>query len=356
MSIRSLCTVVTRHAWPVLSLLLSALSAAQEYEPRLEESEAVIEATLIQPTRFDFTDMPLSDVVGFIQETHQLPIQLDNKALADAGIGSDTVITRRVHGLKLCSALDLLLGELDMTYVVRDEVLLLTTKTEAENLLFTRVYPAADLVLPRDDGLVVVVDAGYRDLIESIMSSVQQTTWDEVGGPGTIKAHRQSQSLVISQTYHAHREIARLFESLRAIARRQAVGQQADREKAVDGGDAMVLKVYKLSQHLQAAAAGGQYALAGAPAGAAGPQSDAAEPKPAESARPAQASVPAAPPAAASKSPILRDLVQAIPVLIAPASWDNAGGKGAIHELNGAIVVSQTVEVHRQIRRLLEAL
>ena len=39
-----------------------------------------------------------------------------------------------------------LLKELDLTYVVRDEVLLITTPEEAESQLVTKVYPVGDLV------------------------------------------------------------------------------------------------------------------------------------------------------------------------------------------------------------------
>jgi hypothetical protein len=41
-----------------------------------------------------------------------------------------------------------MLGEMDLTYVIRDEVLMITTKTEAENMLSIKVYPVGDLVIP----------------------------------------------------------------------------------------------------------------------------------------------------------------------------------------------------------------
>jgi hypothetical protein len=37
---------------------------------------------------------------------------------------------------------------MDLTYVIRDEVLMITSKTEAENMLSTKVYPVGDLVIP----------------------------------------------------------------------------------------------------------------------------------------------------------------------------------------------------------------
>ncbi|HWB14424.1 MAG TPA: VWA domain-containing protein, partial [Pirellulales bacterium] len=111
-------------------------------------NEAKILAALDEKTELDFADQPLEDVVEYLQQRHEINIQLDGKALSDAGVGSDTPITRSIKGITLRSALKLLLSELDLTYVIRNEVLMITSKTEAENLLSTRVYPVADLVIP----------------------------------------------------------------------------------------------------------------------------------------------------------------------------------------------------------------
>ena len=46
-----------------------------------------------------------------------------------------------------------MLKELDLTYVIRDEVLKITTPEEAENELLTKVYPVADLVMPIMSGM-----------------------------------------------------------------------------------------------------------------------------------------------------------------------------------------------------------
>ncbi len=39
-------------------------------------------------------------------------------------------------------------GEYDLTYIVKDEVLLITTQDKAETELVTKAYPVADLVIP----------------------------------------------------------------------------------------------------------------------------------------------------------------------------------------------------------------
>ncbi|HQU42370.1 MAG TPA: hypothetical protein PK867_06135, partial [Pirellulales bacterium] len=111
-------------------------------------SETKILSALDDKTELDFTEQPLTDVIDYLKQRHNIEIQLDNRALADAGIGSDVPVTRSIKGITLRSALKLLLGELDLTYAIRNEVLLITSRTEAEQMLSTRVYPVADLVVP----------------------------------------------------------------------------------------------------------------------------------------------------------------------------------------------------------------
>lgn len=111
-------------------------------------NETKILAELDNKTELDFAEQPLADVVEYLKQRHDIEIQLDEKALQDAGVGSDTPVTRSIKGITLRSALKLILSELDLTYIIRNEVLMITSKTEAEGMLSTRVYPVADLVVP----------------------------------------------------------------------------------------------------------------------------------------------------------------------------------------------------------------
>jgi hypothetical protein len=111
------------------------------------ENEDRILAELSEKTVLEFDAQPLSDVIQYLKDRHGIEIQLDIKALEDEGIGTDSPITRNISGITLRSALRLLLGELDLTYIVKNEVLLITTKGEAEALLSTRVYPVGDLII-----------------------------------------------------------------------------------------------------------------------------------------------------------------------------------------------------------------
>ncbi|HVX15593.1 MAG TPA: hypothetical protein VHC22_30685 [Pirellulales bacterium] len=111
-------------------------------------SELKILDELDERTEVDFIDEPLTKVVDYLKDRHGIEIQIDRRALFKAGISPESLITYSVKGVTLRSALKLLLRDLDLTYTIRYEVLLITTQEEAEMMREARVYPVADLVSP----------------------------------------------------------------------------------------------------------------------------------------------------------------------------------------------------------------
>lgn len=106
-------------------------------------------ATALQgETDFSYLDTPLRDVLDDIQLRHDIPIIIDASALEDYGVGTDTPVTMELNGITLKSALRLMLSDLDLTYIIQDEVMQITTVEEAESKLITKVYPVGDLVIP----------------------------------------------------------------------------------------------------------------------------------------------------------------------------------------------------------------
>ncbi|MDP6445944.1 MAG: hypothetical protein QF805_19300, partial [Pirellulaceae bacterium] len=116
------------------------------------ERERRIFTALDEDTTLEFIEQPLNEVIDYLADLHRIPIVIDTKALDDVGIGTDTPVTRNLRGISLRSALRLMLKELELTYIIRDEVLQITTPEEAELQLVTKVYPVGDLVLPIQTG------------------------------------------------------------------------------------------------------------------------------------------------------------------------------------------------------------
>ena len=111
-------------------------------------SETRIFEELNRNTTVDFVETPLQQAIDFLEANHNIPIEINTKKLEEAGIQIDTPISKNLKGITLRSALRLILGELELTYVVRDEVLQITTPEDAESRLITKVYPVGDLVVP----------------------------------------------------------------------------------------------------------------------------------------------------------------------------------------------------------------
>jgi hypothetical protein len=155
-----------------------------------------------------FSETPLEEVVSLLQEEYGIPIQLDEKALEATGIDSTEPVTINLRNISLKSALRLMLNKLNLTYIIREEVLLITTPEEAESQLRTCVYNVRGFI---DDSSDKSMDA----LIDTIISCVRTETWAENGGGEAEIRPLKPGLLVISQTQAVHDDINSLLKSIR---------------------------------------------------------------------------------------------------------------------------------------------
>ena len=199
-------------------------------EPRSGACEAAIEKALASPTQVEFVDTPLQDVIDYLKDYHRIEIQVDTKALNDVGISPTTPITKNLKGISLRSALKVMLHELCLTYVIQDEVLLITTQEEEDCHLTTKVYPVADLVVCRNSKGELWDD--YDTLIDVITGTLPPT-WCDVASSGSISGASlgTAKVLVVSQTQDVHRQIIELLEQIRAVAAKNPDAGLPQRDK-----------------------------------------------------------------------------------------------------------------------------
>ncbi len=139
-ALRSPVTTESWDTWVLHGRLAPSGSLFMElYNPYFEmdlasrgPAEKKIADALRSPTVLEFVETPLADVIDYLKDLHGIEIQVDKKALEDVGIGTDAPVTKHLKGISLRSALRLLLRDLDLTYMIEDEVLLITTPEEAE--------------------------------------------------------------------------------------------------------------------------------------------------------------------------------------------------------------------------------
>jgi hypothetical protein len=119
---------------------------ASTYQPGPGEEK--INKALRETTSIDFQNMPLADAIDYLKDKHGIEIQLDNKNLSLVAISSAVPVTCKARGITLASALRLVLNDLDLSWIVRNDVLLITTKEQADSVMSTRIYPVGDLIIP----------------------------------------------------------------------------------------------------------------------------------------------------------------------------------------------------------------
>ncbi len=368
------------------------VDSSEVFSERDRAERDKIEQALDQASTLDFDEAPLSDVADFIGQQHGINILIDARALDDVGIGSDTPVTFTIKNIRLRSALKLALKELDLVFVVRGEILLITTPEESENQLADRVFNVADLLgkRPRDDS--ANVGKSYDDLVRLITTSVEPDTWDEVGGPGAIEVAADWGLLIVSQTQDVQDQITNLLRTVRKNHSAWQVPGANTSDAKTAGTSSDVGPVKKLADssffgkstppepHASRGYGGDVY---GNPFG-----DDASLAKTADGLAPGigpakMAGMPAdddpfassgqssgigafagATVSARPKGDVFvrfyrlngwigDDPQQAIKGLIDPPSWRDQGGYGAVYLVADQLIVRQTEQNHRQVSELL---
>jgi hypothetical protein len=217
--------------------------------PAVARIEAALRGQL-KSAGLDFSDTSLEEVVGFIQESYNIPVQLDTTALEEQGVDRQEPVTVSLHGISLRSALRLMLKHLQLTYIIQDEVLVITTPEEAESQLITCVYDVRDLVAGANDV------GGPDALIDAIISSICNDTWAENGGGEAVIEFLKPGMLVISQTRAVHEEIRALLETIRDVQKQPTPAAAAEKSAATAADpNQLTTRAYILSLGQQAAPA-----------------------------------------------------------------------------------------------------
>lgn len=203
----------------------------------VEKIERALRAPL-HSTGLDFVEIPLREVVTSLQDDYGISIKLDHTGIEEIGLSRDEKVSANLHNVSLRSALRLMLKDLQLTYVIQDEVLMITTPQKAEENLTTCVYDIASLAGERD--------AQMDSIVDSIVSCVATDTWSENGGGEAKIRPIKPGILVISQTATVHEEIRNLLEALRKTRAKTATDPAAASFGAVVPVDEVITCSYSL--------------------------------------------------------------------------------------------------------------
>jgi len=193
-------------------LWLTGSASAQAYTPVTIEFEdaSKLNEILDRKLSFQFEEETLKSISSKLQKELGIPIFLDDKALMESGVDSDTRISLTAPEMKFVDGLTRMLDVQDLTWMPKHGGILITTPDVATYNLIDRIYPVYDLIKVKENGRKIL---SYEPVIDIITSTVDPDTWEDNGGCGAIAPFNGS--IVVSQTWPIHRKIDVVLAAIR---------------------------------------------------------------------------------------------------------------------------------------------
>jgi hypothetical protein len=175
---------------------------------KLTDREKSLLEALKTPISVEFHADTFSSVIEYLQKVTGQTILTDKQALDEANVTYDTPVTLRLPKVATRTVLKRVLGDLGLTYVIKDESIQVTTPARAKDMMVTRVYYVGDLLPlanPFDSifGNELAMLASIRSIIDAVQG-IDPPSWQVNGGPGTVVFDPARMALIIKNSAEFH--------------------------------------------------------------------------------------------------------------------------------------------------------
>ena len=195
---------------------------------KLTAKEKSLLQALNSPITVDFKNSKFEDVIEYLQTFVGQTILVDQESMREAEASYDSPVTAKVRNVTTRTILRKILGDLGLTYVIKDETIYVMSHQRAREMMVVRGYYVGDVLsvmstLPSNTlGNPATFDAAVnssvqahainvvqnvKTIIEMIQSSVDPSSWLLNGGRGTITFDAPSMSLIIKQSAEVHAQM-----------------------------------------------------------------------------------------------------------------------------------------------------
>ena len=195
-----------RHIRGLLAALRKHARRTFVFDP---PQHAVLRAKLKENVKVAFRDTPLKTAVAELAEMTKIDIRLDVRVLREIRVREREPITLSLSDRKLNTVLQAMLIDLELTWVLRDGVVWITSEEEAQTTLKTAVYDVRDLCRN---------GAESEALFDAITSQTNPEAWEDAGGAGAISFARPG-TMVVSNTERMLDNVFHLLETYRKALR-----------------------------------------------------------------------------------------------------------------------------------------
>ncbi|HMP02504.1 MAG TPA: hypothetical protein PKD86_06405 [Gemmatales bacterium] len=156
-----------------------------------QEREILKKLDMLTREGVRFRDMPLNEVITYLEREFKLPIFLSKATLQEMNLEYNTPVTVTLpNQVTRRTVLRTILADLGLTYIIKNEVIQIVSQARANQELVTRVV-AIDSLMFGQNGWNA--DA----LIDFIQQTVEPHTWKSGGGEGTISFYAPGRCLII---------------------------------------------------------------------------------------------------------------------------------------------------------------
>jgi hypothetical protein len=168
----------------------------------VDEDSAIFEA-LARTKNFEIVDEELKTVLGQIKHDFGIRVMIDVAALADEGISQDQNVNLKLSKLPLGICLKKILDPLQLTYVVQEGVLKITTQSKAGDIKSVRLYDISGC-------RKISKDTPDWGLVHSLTRMTSSDFWDG----DSFAALISSKHLLVFHSQQVQSEIESLIEDL----------------------------------------------------------------------------------------------------------------------------------------------
>ncbi len=173
-------------------------------------------AALKKPVSLHLNHVPLVEFAAAVQKQGDFNLVLDHAGLNEVAAGLKTPISISADHIPLADVLNRVLEPLGLDYMMKNEVLVISSRSRCRPILEVQTYPVADLITDNKTASGAKVD--FEPLTRLITSTVQPASWEGSGGRGSIQPVENTLSLVIRQSAAGHRKTGALLQKLRSMS------------------------------------------------------------------------------------------------------------------------------------------
>jgi hypothetical protein len=168
------------------------------------EEDAAIFKRLAEPNNIDVKSAPFDKTLAQLAKEGRYRLWIDKASLTADGIELEQDVALKLSGTTLDAMLNKLLDPMQLTFVVEEGTLVVTTAVKAADMQSIRVCFTGDIPEARS--------------ASDLLTAIQEATsgkWEDTDGEGGMLWTAVPEWLVVRQAQACHRETAELLDDLR---------------------------------------------------------------------------------------------------------------------------------------------